>query len=250
MTGRAPYSRAVESNPANVGRLGLSEELRCFVEAMPYERRSILAFVRDAADSLPSGARVLDIGAGDAPYRELFAHCDYVTTDWQESVHEWAAEADVLAPADTLPLQDASIDAAVLTQVLEHVPDPAAVLAEAARVLRPGGRVFLTVPFVWELHELPFDFWRFTPASLERLLGGAGFAEIAIAPRSDCFTTLAQLMRNIGSAMGRAPDDHDSEREDAAGLLGALADRVAGLAALDVNGVMPLGWTAMASRVR
>ncbi len=247
-TGRSPYPRGVARNPASTGRLGLSEELRAFVEEMPYERRSILAFVREAADSLPSGARVLDIGAGDAPYRELFAHCDYVTNDWPGSVHEWAAEADVIASADALPLPDASIDAALLTQMLEHVPDPAAVLGEAARVLRPRGEVFLTVPFVWELHELPFDFWRFTPASLERLLRGAGFAEIAIEPRTDCFTTLAQLVQNVGWAMGRAPDDRDEEREEAAGLLVALADRLAGLAALDVNGILPLGWTVRASR--
>ncbi len=215
---------------------------------MPHERTSILAFVREAADSLAPGARVLDVGAGDAPYRELFAHCEYRTSDWSGSVHERAAEADVIASADALPLPDASIDAALLTQMLEHVPDPAAVLGEAARVLRPGGRIFLTVPFVWELHELPFDFWRFTPASLQRLLGGAGFTEIAIEPRTDCFTTIAQLLLNVRHAMGRAPDHHDAEREAAAEVLGELAERLSGLAPLDMGGTLPLGWTATASR--
>ena len=108
--------------------------------------------------------------------------------------------------------------------MLEHVPEPAAVLSEAARVLRPGCGIFLTVPFVWELHELPFDFWRFTPGSLERLLTAAGFGEIEIKPRTDCFTTLAQLLRKVGSAMGRAPDGRDEERDEAAGLLAQLAD--------------------------
>jgi SAM-dependent methyltransferase len=231
-----------------VGRLAISEELRAFVEEVPFERRSILAYVREAADSLAPGAVVLDVGAGKAPYRELFEHCKYITADWEGSLHEQAGEVDFVARADALPLDDATVDAVLLTQVLEHVGDPAGVLSETARVLRAGGRVFLTVPFVWELHELPFDFWRFTPPSLERLLKGAGFGEIEVKPRNDCFTTVAQLMRNLGSAMGRAPDGRDHERDRAAELLAQLADRVTALAPLDVSGILPLGWAATARR--
>lgn len=232
----------------DVGRWGVSEELRAFVEELPHERRSILAFVRQVADSLAPGAVVLDVGAGQAPYRELFAHCEYIASDWAKSVHEQAGEVDIIASADALPLDDASIDAALLTQVLEHVPDPSAVLIEIARVLRPAAGVFLTVPFVWELHELPHDFWRFTPASLERLLAAAGFAEITIEPRTDCFTTAAQLLLNLGWTMGRGPDGRDAEREQAAALLAELAERLAALAPLDVNQILPLGWTVSARR--
>ncbi|MGI8412585.1 MAG: methyltransferase domain-containing protein [Solirubrobacteraceae bacterium] len=242
------HSHGVAADQARVGRWGVSEELRSFVEEMPYERRSILAFVREVADSLPPGAVVVDIGAGDAPYRELFGHCKYLTVDWGESVHELASEVDLIAAADDLPFEDAFADAVLLTQVLEHVPDPAAVLGEVARALRPGGGAFLTVPFVWELHELPFDYWRFTPPSLERLLVGAGFVDVNIEARNDCFATVAQLMRNLRYAMGRAPDGRDAERDAAAGLLEQIADRVAALAPLDVNGILPLGWTARARR--
>jgi SAM-dependent methyltransferase len=231
-----------------VGHRAISEELRAFVEEMPYERRSILAFVREVADSLAPGAAVLDIGAGKAPYRELFGHCHYIASDWHGSRHEQAGQADLVSVGNGLPLDDASLDAALLTQVLEHVAEPAAVLGEAARVLRPGGGVFLTVPFVWELHELPFDYGRFTPSSVDRLLVEAGFVDIEINPRNDCFTTVAQLLRNLGSAMGRAADGRDAERETAAELLGSLADRVAALAELDVAGILPLGWAATARR--
>lgn len=236
------------TDQTHVGAGGISEALRAFVEAMPYERRSILAFVRSVADSLRPGAVVLDLGAGQAPYRELFEHCEYMTADWEHSLHERASEADLIASAEALPLSDASVDAVLLTQVLEHVPAPAAVISEAARVLRRGGGAFVTVPFVWELHELPFDYWRFTPASLERLLVGAGFEEVEIEARNDCFTTIAQLLRNLGSAMGRAPDSRDQERDAAAELLAQLADRVAALAPLDVSGVLPLGWSVRARR--
>lgn len=246
--GEGPYSPAVAKSPTHVGRWGLSEDLRTFVEQMPHERRSILAFVREVADSLPAGARVVDIGAGPAPYRELFAHCEYLTVDWQGSVHEHATEVDLVASAESLPLDEDAADAALLSQVLEHVPDPAAVLGEAARVLRSGGGLFLTVPFVWELHEMPADFWRFTPSSLELLLAQSGFVEVEIKARNDCFTTLAQLMRNVGSAMGRAPDGRDAERDAASELLAELAERVAELAPLDVSEILPLGWSVSARR--
>jgi SAM-dependent methyltransferase len=245
---RKPHAQIVAAHPTATGTAGVSEDLRAFVEEMPYERRSILAFVCRAADSLPSGAVVLDVGAGKAPYRELFEHCDYVTTDWGGSVHERASEVDFVAPADELPLDDAAVDAVLLTQVLEHVPDPAAVLREVARVLRPRGAIFLSVPFVWELHELPFDFWRYTPSSLEQLLDAAGFVDIVVEARNDCFTTVAQLLHNLRHAMGTAPDRRDGERTAAADLLDQLAERVAALAPLDVNGILPLGWTATARR--
>jgi SAM-dependent methyltransferase len=236
----------VPRQQANPRSCEVSEGLWAFIEEMPYERRSIFAFVREVADCLPPGAVVLDVGAGDAPYRELFAHCDYVTNDWEGSVHDGARDADVVASADALPLDDGSVDAVLLTQVLEHVVDPAAVVGEMARVLRQGGALFATVPFVWELHELPFDFWRFTPASLESLLTRAGFSDIVIQPRTDGFTTIAQLMRNLAGVMGRARDGRDPERETAGELLIELADQLAGLAPLEVQPLLPLGWTVRA----
>jgi len=232
----------------SVGRLGLSEDLRQFVAEMPHERRTILDFVMRAAGSLPPGARVADVGAGDAPYRELFARFDYVTIDWEQSVHEDAQAVDIVAGADSIPASDASFDAVLLTQVLEHVPDPAAVLAELRRILRPGGALYLTAPLVWELHELPHDYYRYTSEGLRHLLDRAGFGEIFIEPRNDCFTTLAQMLENVRWAMGRAPDGLDERREAAADLLSDLAKRIAELAPLDAARTLPLGYAARAVR--
>jgi SAM-dependent methyltransferase len=232
-----------------VGRLGVSEALRRFVAELPAIRRPILELVRSAAAELPPGAAVLDVGAGDAPYRELFAHADYRTLEWAESVHEGARSADILAGADAIPVADASFDAVVLTEVLEHVPDPPAVLAELARILRPGGRLLLTVPFVWPLHELPHDYFRYTEAGLRALLDRSGFSAVDINPSSDSFTTLAALLRNVGSVVGRDPTDgRDAARDDAAEALAQLADQIEALAPLDVERALPLGFIASAVR--
>jgi SAM-dependent methyltransferase len=234
---------------APVGRLGVSESLRRFVEELPAVRRPILELVRSGAAELSPGAAVLDVGAGDAPYRELFAHTDYRTLEWAESVHEAAHSADILASAEAIPVAAASFDAIVLTEVLEHVPDPPAVLAELARILRPGGRLFLTVPFAWPLHELPHDYFRYTDAGLRALLERAGFESVLIQASTDSFTTVAALLRNIGSVTGRDPSDgRDAAREKAAEVLAELADHVEALGPLDVDRVLPLGFAASATR--
>jgi SAM-dependent methyltransferase len=230
----------------NTGRLGVSEALRRFVEEMPYERRSILDFMIVAARGIPAGARLADVGAGDAPYRELFGHVDYVTIDWEQSPHEGAHSVDIVASADAIPVEDEAFDAALCTQVLEHVPDPLKVVRELRRILRPAGRLYLTAPLAWELHELPYDFYRYTSEGLRHLLDAAGFTPIAIEPRNDCFTTLAQLMLNARHVMGSAPDGLDERRRAAAEALAALAEQVAELGPLDASHTFPLGYTAIA----
>lgn len=231
-----------------VGTRGVSERLRGFVSEAPYERGPIFEFVAAAAAATEPGARVLDVGAGSAPYRELFEHTDYKTSDWDQSVHIDDERPDVTAPADALPMEDRSFDVVLSTQVLEHVPDPARVLSELLRVLVDGGRLFLTVPLVWELHEMPHDYYRYTPPALERLLAGAGFADVEISPRNDCFTTIAQLLLNVRWVMGRRADGLDDRREEAAAVLEQLAEQVARLAPLDARWDMPLGFTVSARR--
>jgi SAM-dependent methyltransferase len=231
------------------GQLGISESLRTFVEELWAVRRPILDLVREAARGLPPGAVVLDVGAGDAPYRELFADVDYRTVEWHASEHDGAQDADILASADAVPIDDGCCDAVLLTEVLEHVPEPLAVLRELRRVLRPGGKLVLTVPLVWHLHELPHDYYRFTGSGLRNLLDRAGFVDVEVHARNDCFTTVAQLLRNLDHVMGRDPTDGlDDRREEAGQVLAELADQVAGLAPLDAKRILPLGYAATAAR--
>lgn len=227
-------------------RLPVSEALLDFTAQAPWERGPILQFMLERSRTIAQHARVLDVGAGDAPYAELFAHTDYVTLDWESSPHEGARTAAVSASADAIPLPDASFDVVVLTQVLEHVRRPAVVIAEIARVLAPGGRLLATVPFVWELHEEPHDYWRFTPYALAALLDDANLEVVEIAPRSDSLSALAQLMTNVAwSLLGDAPQPRQVQASEA---LRMLAAEVAALAPLDDRRLLPLGYTVEARR--
>ena len=224
---------------------GRSERLRDFVAVAPLERASIYRFVAAQARLLPTGARVLDIGAGEAPYRELFAEQIYVTLDRVDTPH--SGEVDLCGRADSIPAEDGSFDAILCTQVLEHVPQPLDALREFRRVLHAGGVLIATVPFQWEEHEAPFDYYRYTRYGIEHLAHNAGFSDIEVQPRTDCFTTLAQLLRNVGWAMGSAPDGLDSLRHEARDALDQIAEAVVTLAPLDVNMVLPLGFSLRAT---
>jgi SAM-dependent methyltransferase len=224
-----------------------SPELRRFVAEMPTERAPILALMREAAAALPAGSDVLDAGAGNAPYRELFAHCRYVTADWSSSPHEGAARVDIQASLDDLPVADGSFQAVLNTQVIEHVAEPTRVAAELFRVLRPGGRLWLTAPLVWPLHEEPYDYWRFTSHGLRRVLEAAGFEVERLDPRGGYFSVLATLLAGARYWTAPAPRREPLRRTLALALhhSGRLLRR---LDTLDGQRTLTLGYACVAVR--
>jgi glycosyltransferase involved in cell wall biosynthesis/SAM-dependent methyltransferase len=239
-----------ESHPSN-GSTDGDGPLTEFNSSAPFVREGIATFVAAMAAGLSAGARVIDIGAGDAPYRELFSHVDYITVDWEQSPHDGAKRSNIIASAEALPLDDASVDAVLMTEVLEHISDPSAALEEMARVLRPHGEIALTVPFVWILHEMPHDYFRYTPPALTMLLEGAGFEKVVVTPRGDYFSTLAQLMQMTPQWITSIPSDDglDDRRNLAGRTLADLSGLFAALAPLDRQILLPLGFNVAARRV-
>jgi SAM-dependent methyltransferase len=237
---------AAKSPGADTPELPLPSGVEAFAAEAPHVRRPIAEAVLDFASGLPAGSRVLDVGAGEAPYRALFGHCEYLTVDWVGSMYE--TSPDITATAEGIPVDDANFDAVVLTEVLEHVPDPVAALREQWRILKPGGRILVTVPFVWHLHELPNDYARYAPAALERFAAEAGFEDTVVSARGNYFTALAQLMDNARGLIGAADDGLNPDRDLAGAALARLADTVADLAPLDVAGLLPLGFSLEARR--
>jgi SAM-dependent methyltransferase len=209
------------------------------------ERESIYRFVVEQARAMKPDTRVLDIGAGEAPYRELFDEQTYVTLDYDDTPH--SGEVDLHGAADAIPADEASFDVILCTQVLEHVPSPLRVLREFSRVLRPGGTLVATVPFAWEEHETPYDFFRYTRYGIEQLLLDAAFTEIEVSARTDCFTTLAQLVLNARWAMGSTADGLDDVRAETRTVLEEISKALVALAPLDAQMIMPLGFTVRAT---
>ncbi len=119
--------------------------------------------------------RLLDAGCGSKPYIGIFEGRvqHYIGIEKSRGRYERAdAWGDVLA----LPFRDRAFDTALCNQVLEHVPEPQMAMDELARVLRPGGYLIVTAPHIWGLHEVPHDYFRFTPYGLRHLAERAGLA--------------------------------------------------------------------------
>lgn len=157
---------------------------------------------RGVLDALRSNLRhfegtVLDVGCGYQPYRTLLENAPartrkYVGLDLDTGLYR--SRPDITWDGKVIPLGDSSIDSAVATEVLEHCPEPGATLKEIARVLKPNGFLFLTVPFMWPLHDMPYDEYRFTPTALTRHLTVAGFEEVTIHATGGWDASLAQMV--------------------------------------------------------
>jgi SAM-dependent methyltransferase len=149
-------------------------------------------FIQRVAEELPAGARVLDAGAGECVYKPLFEHCRYESVDLAVGEAAWNyGNLDHIAPLDDLPMADETFDAVVCTQVLEHLERPRESVREFHRVLRTGGRIYLTAPMAHVEHQTPYDFFRYTSFGLRSLLSDAGFQEITVEPFGGMFTRWA-----------------------------------------------------------
>jgi len=118
---------------------------------------------------------VLDVGCGTKPYRDLFSAERYVGLEIDSETARRSSGADFFYAGEHFPFPDAEFDTVLANQVLEHVFNPGTFLDEAWRVLKPGGRLLLTVPFVWDEHEQPHDFARYSSFGLRHLVEAAGF---------------------------------------------------------------------------
>ena len=156
---------------------------------------AIEAAVEEFASSLPKDARLLDAGAGEGNYKHYFAAQRYCGLDLGVGDRQWNySRLDVVGDLSVLPFRDATFDACLNVVTLEHVKDPALVIREIARTLAPGGRFLLIVPFEWEEHQQPHDYFRFTRYSLAYLLDQAGLETVSIRPVGGFFRMLSRRM--------------------------------------------------------
>ena len=142
--------------------------LGIFVNPFYFARSGLLNAITIFAPNL--NGRLLDVGCGSKPYKGLFHVDEYVGLDVDSVTTRKLAVADYFYDGGKFPFENASFDSILCNQVLEHVFNPDEFLAEIARVLKPGGKLLLTVPFVWDEHEQPYDYARYSSFGLRALL--------------------------------------------------------------------------------
>jgi SAM-dependent methyltransferase len=141
---------------------------------------------------------LLDVGCGRMPYKEILMSdktrvSKYIGLDL-ETDQIYMSKPDLLWDGKNIPLQDCSVDCALATEVMEHCPNPQLFLSEVHRVLKSGGVFVFTVPFLWPLHDVPYDEYRYTPFSLDRHLKEAGFSGVKLESTGGWDASLAQMI--------------------------------------------------------
>jgi ubiquinone/menaquinone biosynthesis C-methylase UbiE len=221
----APSTNGAPKSP--LGRVGVVHgRTPLFARLNAWRKRSPLSpywldwkILRSAIEELAPHASgvMLDVGCSERPYGELFApHVSrYVGLDYPPALLDKQPElweildrakrsVDVFGDGRRLPFPDGSFDTVLSTEVLEHVMSPGAVVAEMARVLKPEGRLLLTVPFIQPLHEMPSDYFRYTPFSLRKLVEGSGLVVERLEARGNYAAVIGSLcsqflLRSFGS---------------------------------------------------
>jgi SAM-dependent methyltransferase len=122
-------------------------------------------------ENLPKYAkgRLIDLGCGNIPfygtYRDLIN--ENICVDWPNSGHKneyLDFECDL---NQQLPFHESEFDTIIISEVLEHISNPELTWSEMARILKPGGRIILSVPFLYKIHEAPYDYFRYTEFALK-----------------------------------------------------------------------------------
>ncbi len=169
--------------------------LSVFINPFFFVRRGLFRGIRQYAPQL--GGRLLDFGCGSKPYRELFTVREYIGVDMEQTGHAHLKEEkgmiDVFYDGKTLPFENHHFDSVFSSEVFEHVFNLPDMLTEINRVLKPGAMALFTVPFVWNEHEVPYDFGRYSAFGITHLLQTHGFEVIELQRSTHFAEVLFQL---------------------------------------------------------
>jgi SAM-dependent methyltransferase len=156
-------------------------------------RKNLYRKIGEYADQLRGD--LLDFGCGSKPYKSLFVDAKtYTGVDFENPGHNHINEQiDYFYNGQSLPFEDNKFDCIFCSEVFEHLFNLDQILPELNRVLKPGGKMLITCPFVWPEHEKPYDFARYTVYALKSKLENNGFETLVIDKSGDFFTTLHQI---------------------------------------------------------
>ncbi len=171
-------------------------------------------FFQRHAMALEPGSRIVDVGGlkgrkrGQFDIGKLDLNVTYVNTSPK-------AEPDILADASRIPLPTGKADAVILAEVVEHLPDPQPAFLEAARLLRPGGVLLATAPFMFRVHPDPLDVGRYAPDWWGQSLDRAGFVDILLERQGMMFSVIAEIARGWAKHLSDSGELGPTAREAA-----------------------------------
>ncbi len=166
--------------------------LGIFINPFYFARAGLRDAMTEFAPAL--SGRLLDVGCGSKPYRSLFSVDAYIGLDIDSPISRQRGVADQFYAGHVFPFADETFDSVLCNQVLEHVFNPDEFLGEIARILKPGGKLLLTVPFVWDEHEQPYDYARYSSFGLQALLEKQKFRVLVQKKLGTDVSTLFQLV--------------------------------------------------------
>ena len=146
------------------------------------------------------GTKVLDFGCGERPFESFFSRFSAQTVACDLQQNRFGTVDVVLTrEASKLPFESGTFDVVCLFDVLEHVEDDLALLAELRRILKDGGLLLLSVPFMYRFHEIPHDYRRYTPTGLKYVLAKCGFDVQEVQPMGSAIFVADTVLRETTS---------------------------------------------------
>ncbi len=155
-------------------------------------RKGLLKSIREMGKNITG--RTLDVGCGTKPYEKYFNSSEYVGLEVENTIHCDDTKADYFYNGKKFPFNNNEFDSLVTNQVFEHVFNPDDFLYEVNRVLKKDGTLLMTVPFVWDEHEQPFDFARYSSFGIKSVLEKKGFEIIEQKKIVPDFSVIVQLI--------------------------------------------------------
>ena len=140
--------------------------------------------------------RLLDIGCGSKPYQSLCKVDEYIGLEIDDEGNRNHNYADVFYDGKTIPFENNAFDSILSNQVFEHVFNPNYFLKEVNRVTKMGGEFLMTVPFVWDEHEQPYDYARYSSFGLKHILNENGFEIIEQRKSNNGLEVIFQLLND------------------------------------------------------
>ena len=168
--------------------------LGIFINPFYFARKGLHQNVSKLITNL--NGKLLDVGCGTKPYENICNVDEYIGLEIGDEGNRQHNYADVFYDGKTIPFEDKIFDSILSNQVFEHVFNPNQFLKEINRVTKVGGRFLITVPFVWDEHEQPYDYARYSSFGLKHILAENGFEIIEHRKSNNGIEVIFQLIND------------------------------------------------------